>query len=106
MDPGSALGIRRQVARIVMEIKWWQLPGPNHFVDSIVQGFRSGMNAVLELPAHAPGGLREAIADYVRRNEQWQWRTLNSAEVATDGVTSLTHALRSRFVPETPGSEL
>ena len=89
-----------------MEVHWWHLPGPTRFVQAIVQDLRSGKNVVLAFPPSAPSGCREALAERVRENELWLWRTICATEFPCDGVASLTGALHQRFIPARQASDL
>jgi hypothetical protein len=89
-----------------MEAHWWNLPGPSGFVQGIVQDLRAGKNVVLALPAHAPEGLREAVAERVRENDLWRWKAVRAAEVSSDGAGGIVGALYEKFLPPGPASEL
>src|SRR4051812_22498970 len=89
-----------------MEVHWWHLPGPTRFVQAIVQDLRSGKNVVLAFPPFASDGFREALAERVRENELWRWRTICATEFPCDGVASLTGALHDRFVSTPLASDL
>src|ERR1035438_5645212 len=89
-----------------MEIGWWHLPGPTRFLQATVQDLRSGKNVVLAFPQHSLDGFRVALAEQVRANELWRWRTVNAVELPSDGIASLTDALHQKFIAAQQPSEL
>lgn len=89
-----------------MDIHWWSLPGPSRFVQGIVQDLRDGKNVIVTFPPHSPDGFREVLAERVRENELWRWRTISASEFPCDGPASLVGALHQRFFPTHQASEL
>jgi hypothetical protein len=89
-----------------MEVYWWRVPGPGRFLRTVIQDLRSGKNVVLAFPPFAPDGFSEALAEQVRDNDSWRWRSINAEEYPSDGVANLTEALHYRFVPSPLSSEL
>jgi hypothetical protein len=88
-----------------MELRWWHLPGPSRFVQSLAQDLRSGKNLVVVLPRFAPEGFRDALADRVRENELWRWRAISARDFPWDQVPCLTEALHRRFLPTQQAAE-
>lgn len=85
---------------------WWQLPGPRHFIDGIVQGVRVGKSVILCLPRFMPDGLKIALKAEICQTNEWEWcdLPLNSDNRAPIDILyshfvseSPTHALRSAF---------
>jgi hypothetical protein len=86
-----------------MQHLWWQLPGPNQFVSQVVQDVRDGMNVVLCLPEHVPGGLAYAIRSALDGGGGWLWYTL---DIHGHDSVEPVHVLYSRFVPEAPSDAI
>jgi hypothetical protein len=88
-----------------MELHWWRVPGPSRFLHNIVQDLLSGKNVVISFPPFAPDGLREALAERVRENDSWRWRTISAQEYPSDVVANLSEALHQRFVASQSASD-
>ncbi len=56
---------------------WWQLPGPNSFLNKIINDIRDGRNIILCLPEHLPSGMDYGIRSNLDESERLSWCTIN-----------------------------
>ena len=59
---------------------WWDLPGPGGFVADVADDLRDGRCVTVELPAHAPPGLPEAVRAAL--GASWGWRPVAHPDAA------------------------
>jgi len=55
---------------------WWQLPGPNSFLNKIINDIRDGRNVILCLPEHLPAGMDYGIRNCLDESERFSWCTI------------------------------
>jgi hypothetical protein len=60
-----------------MNRSWWNLPGPDEFVQGVALSLREGSNVVLCLPEQLPEGIGEAIQDVFRDSYESPWFVLS-----------------------------
>lgn len=88
-----------------MDSTWWSLPGPGEFVDGVVSRLRSGLNVVIDLPRHAPGGMRRAIAARIREDEITSIRYVDLSDLDDPADRrNPARLLHRRFAPLEPGA--
>ncbi len=81
-----------------MHTFWWQLPGPNWFLSSVVQDIQNGKNVMLCLPEHLPEGIAHTVRvkDALNNGRVGFWHTFH-ADRYTD--VEPAHFLRDRLAP-------
>ncbi len=82
----------------------WALPGPSRFLRSIVSTLESGACVVLQLPAHAPAGAREAVRGLARASDGRPWKDFSASSVSASDPYQLAASIAERISPE--GSQL
>lgn len=72
-------------------MKWTSLPGPNGFIEEVVQRIREGMSVVVAAPSVAPAGWEDAFVDTLRQ-DRWHLQ-LVTLETPEDPLRWLTEKL-------------
>lgn len=80
-----------------MESHWWQMPGPAGFIEQIIQSLRDGKSVLIQLPKHAPDGLRQAVR--AAWSQDATWSTVRVSEL--NGLLP-AQALAQRFASDLP----
>jgi hypothetical protein len=52
-------------------MNWWSLPGPQSFVDAIIQDVRDGKSVFLSLPEHCPDRLSSSLKNGLKDDFHW-----------------------------------
>jgi hypothetical protein len=80
---------------------WWQLPGPNRFLERIRESLRNGENVLVFFPLFIPGGFKESLRDILvggyRQFEEYEPRSNTTSTVAPE--------LIKYYLPETDPAE-
>jgi len=69
----------------MISLTFWQLPGPNNYVERVLADLHSGANIILRLPLHIPPNLRSELRMRCEAEERLNWLSATPTDEVADG---------------------